>query len=73
MNNRNEKLVSVIIIILSLIAFIVVACIVIFHKPADVQEIMPKIVGYTVDDVSGCYSRFFTSPQLTPNRPAPQL
>lgn len=60
MNNRNEKLVSVIIIILSLIAFVVVACIVIFRKPATAQEIMPKIVGYTVDDVSGCYSRFFT-------------
>lgn len=60
MNNRNEKLVSIVIIILSLIAFVVVACIVIFRKPADVQEIMPKIVGYTVDDVNGCYSRFFT-------------
>lgn len=60
MNNRNEKLVSVIIIILSLIAFVVVACIVIFRKPANVQELMPKIVGYTVDDVSSCYSRFFT-------------
>ena len=60
MNNRNEKLVSVIIIILSLIAFVVVACIIIFRKPANVQEIMPKIVGYTVDDVNGCYSRFFT-------------
>ena len=45
MNNRNEKLVSIVIIILSLIAFVVVACIVIFRKPADVQEIMPKIVG----------------------------
>ena len=60
MNNRNEKLVSVIIIILSMISFVVVACIVIFRKPANVQELMPKIVGYTVDDVSGCYSRFFT-------------
>lgn len=60
MNNRNEKLVSVIIIILSLISFVVVACIVIFRKPANVQELMPKIVGYTVDDVSSCYSRFFT-------------
>lgn len=60
MNNRNEKLVSVIIIILSLIAFVVVACIIIFRKPANVQELMPKIVGYTVDDVSSCYSRFFT-------------
>lgn len=60
MNNKNEKLVSIIIIILSLIAFVVVACIVIFRKPADAKEIMPKIVGYTVDDVSGCYSRFFT-------------
>lgn len=60
MNNRNEKLVSIIIIILSLVAFVVVACIVIFRQPADAQEIMPKIVGYTVDDVNGCYSRFFT-------------
>lgn len=60
MNNRNEKLVSVIIIILSLIAFVMVACIIIFRKPANVQELMPKIVGYTVDDVSSCYSRFFT-------------
>lgn len=60
MNNRNEKLVSVIIIILSLISFVVVACIVIFRKPVNVQELMPKIVGYTVDDVSSCYSRFFT-------------
>lgn len=60
MNSKNEKLVSVIIIILSLIAFVVVACIVIFRKPAEVQELMPKIVGYTVDDVNGCYSRFFT-------------
>lgn len=60
MNNKNEKLVSVIIIILSLIAFVVVACIIIFRKPATAQEIMPKIVGYTVDDVSSCYSRFFT-------------
>lgn len=60
MNSKKEKLVSIIIIILSLIAFVVVACIVIFRKPAEAQEIMPKIVGYTVDDVSGCYSRFFT-------------
>lgn len=60
MNSKNEKLVSIIIIILSLIAFLVVACIVIFRKPAEAKEIMPKIVGYTVDDVNGCYSRFFT-------------
>lgn len=60
MNSKNEKLVSIIIIILSLIAFLVVACIVIFRKPAEAKEIMPKIIGYTVDDVNGCYSRFFT-------------
>ncbi len=60
MTNKNEKLVSIIIIILSLIAFAVIACILIFRKPGEVQEIMPKIVGYTVDDVNGCYSRFFT-------------
>ncbi|MGN1304177.1 MAG: serine hydrolase [Oscillospiraceae bacterium] len=60
MNNKNEKLISIIIIVLSLIAFAVIACIVIFRKPADSKEIMPKIVGYSVDDVTGCYSRFFT-------------
>ncbi|MGN0598416.1 MAG: serine hydrolase [Oscillospiraceae bacterium] len=60
MNNKNEKLISIIIIVLSLIAFAVIACIVIFRKPADAKEIMPKIVGYSVDDVTGCYSRFFT-------------
>lgn len=60
MNSKNEKLVSIIIIIFSLIAFVTVACIVIFRKPADSQEVMPKIVGYTVDDVSSVYSRFFT-------------
>lgn len=60
MNNKNEKFISIIIIVLSLIAFAVIACIVIFRKPADAKEIMPKIVGYSVDDVTGCYSRFFT-------------
>ena len=60
MTNKNEKLISIIIIILSLIAFVVVACILMFRKSGDVQEIMPTIVGYTVDDVNGCYSRFFT-------------
>ncbi len=60
MTENKEKLISIIIIVLSLIAFVVVACIVISRKPADVEELMPKIVGYTVDDVTGCYSRFFT-------------
>lgn len=60
MNNKKEKIISIIIIILSLIAFMVVACIIILREPSETKEIMPKIVGYTVDDVNGCYSRFFT-------------
>lgn len=60
MNNKNEKFISIIIIVLSLIAFAVIAFIVIFRKPAEAKEIMPKIIGYSVDDVTGCYSRFFT-------------
>lgn len=60
MTENKEKLISIIIIVLSLIAFATVACIVILRKPAEAEELMPKIVGYTVDDVTGCYSRYFT-------------
>lgn len=60
MTENKEKLISVIIIVLSLIAFAAVACVVIIRKPAEMEEKMPKIVGYTVEDVKGCYSRFFT-------------
>lgn len=60
MTENKEKLISVIIIVLSLIAFAAVACIVILRKPVETKELMPKIVGYTVEDVTGCYSRFFT-------------
>ncbi len=60
MSDNKEKLISIVIIVLSLIAFAAVACIVIFRKPVESEKKMPKIVGYTVDDVTGCYSRFFT-------------
>lgn len=60
MTENKEKLISIIIIVLSLIAFATFACIVILRKPAETEELMPKIVGYTVEDVTGCYSRFFT-------------
>lgn len=60
MSDNKEKMISIVIIVLSLIAFAAVACIVFFRKPAETENKMPKIVGYTVEDVTGCYSRFFT-------------
>lgn len=62
--NDIERLVSILIIVVSLIAsgVLVFYFLVLYDKGEEQQasEKMPAIVGYTVSDVEGCYSRFFT-------------
>lgn len=61
--NDIERLVSILIIVVSLIASaaLVFYFLVIYDKDKGEQtETMPAIVGYSVSDVEGCYSRFFT-------------
>lgn len=62
--NDIERLVSILIIVISLIAsaILVFYFLVLYDKKEEKQtsEAMPAIVGYTVSDVEGCYSRFFT-------------
>ncbi|MGN0609939.1 MAG: serine hydrolase [Oscillospiraceae bacterium] len=62
--NEIERLISILIIVVSLIASAVLVFyfLVLYDKKEEKQtsEAMPAIVGYTVSDVEGCYSRFFT-------------
>lgn len=62
MNNQKEKLISIFIIILSLLAFAVAAFLLIFRSSDNekAEDGMPAIVGFSVDDVSANYGRYFT-------------
>lgn len=62
MNNQKEKLISIFIIILSLLAFAVAAFLLIFRSSDNekAEDGMPVIVGFSVDDVSANYGRYFT-------------
>lgn len=61
--NESEQLISIVIIVVSLIASAVVIFYVMVIRKDDSTEktkLMPDIVGYSVEDVEACYSRFFT-------------
>ena len=60
-----ERIISIIIIIVSLMLFFAAAVYLViyggsFGKEAVKMEVMPNITGYKLDDVKGCYSRFFS-------------
>lgn len=58
-----ERTISIIIIVVSVLLFIIAAIYFLFIKKdniTDASEKMPEIVGYSITDVEGCYSRFFT-------------
>lgn len=60
---EKERTISIVIIIVSVMLFIAAAVYFLFIKDdreIDASERMPEIVGYSVSDVEGCYSRFFT-------------
>ncbi len=57
-----EQIISAAIIIVSVVVFGVVLYFLIWGRgeKESEPEIMPNIVGYSVEDAEGCYSRFFT-------------
>lgn len=60
---ERDQLISILIIVVSVLIFIGVALYFLFwggKKEETTKEVMPNIIGYRVDDVEGCYSRFFT-------------
>ncbi|MBQ5319216.1 MAG: serine hydrolase [Oscillospiraceae bacterium] len=61
---EKEKIISIVIIIVSLIIMAVVGTIIILsHDKSDdgkKGELMPDIVGYSFKEVQACYERFFT-------------
>ena len=62
-NYEKEQLISIIIIVVSLLVFggfIVYFLVLGGNKDTVKTETMPNIVGYSLNDVEGCYSRFFT-------------
>ena len=63
MDYNKERLISIIIIVVSVILSAAATVYVLFirdYGDVEKQEVMPEIVGYDVRDVEGCYSRFFT-------------
>jgi hypothetical protein len=61
--NSRDKLVSILIIAVSLVILVVLIFyfVVIYDDGStDKTQAMPNIVGYSVADVQGCYSRFFS-------------
>lgn len=61
---EKEKMISVVIIIVSVAIMAVVGAIIIFtHDSSDTdepKELMPDIIGYSFKEVQACYERFFT-------------
>ncbi len=62
---EKEQIVSILIIVISVLIFGSIAVYFFFFSektPAedDRYEYMPNVVGYSFDDVAGCYSRFFS-------------
>lgn len=63
MDYDKERLISIIIIVVSLILSAAATVYVLFirdYGDEEKSEVMPEIVGYDIRDVEGCYSRFFT-------------
>lgn len=59
---EKEKLISVVIIAVSLVVMLVIGAVIIFSGGSDDKEkgeLMPDIVGYSFEEVQACYERFF--------------